>query len=70
VGNGDNLEEGFLADGATGSVFVLFWEAMAEPEVEAFSLLPGVRLKGLFLCLPCTMVFTVSFPVAVINGYC
>ena len=36
----------------------------------SFSLLPGVRLKGLFLCLPYTMAFTVLFPVVVINGYC
>jgi len=35
---------------------------------ESFSLLPRVRLKGLFLCLPCTVVFAVSFPVAVIDS--
>jgi len=38
--------------------------------VGSFSLLPGVRLKGLFLCLPCTVVFAVSFLVAVIDSYC
>ena len=27
----------------------------------SFSLLPGVRLEGLFLCLPCMVAFTVSF---------
>ena len=32
----DDLEEGFLADRATGGVFALFWEAMAVPEIEAF----------------------------------
>ena len=36
----------------------------------SFSLLPGVRLEGLFLCLPCTVAFTVSFPVVVINSHC
>ena len=36
VENGDSFEKGFLADGATKGVFALFWEAMAEPEVEAF----------------------------------
>jgi len=35
----------------------------------SFSLLPGVRLEGLFLCLPCIVAFTVSFPVAVIDGH-
>jgi len=33
----DNLEEGFLADGAAGDIFALFWETMAGPEMEAFS---------------------------------
>jgi len=32
----DDLEE-VLADEATRDVFALFWEAMAGPEVEAFS---------------------------------
>ena len=36
VGDRDNLEEGFLADKATKDRFVLFWEAVAELEVEAF----------------------------------
>ena len=36
----------------------------------SFSLLPGVRLKSLFLCLPCTMVFAVMFPVMVIDSHC
>ena len=36
VGNRDDLEEEFLADEATGDEFALFWEAMAELEVEAF----------------------------------
>jgi len=36
----------------------------------SFSLLLGVRLEGLFLCLPCTVAFTVSFPVVVINSHC
>ena len=32
----DDLEKGFLADEATEDVFVLFWETIAELEVEAF----------------------------------
>ena len=36
VGNGDGLEEGFLADKAARDGFALFWEAVTEPEVEAF----------------------------------
>jgi len=36
VGDGDGLEEGFLVDGAARGVFALFWEAVAELEVEAF----------------------------------
>jgi len=35
----------------------------------SFSLLPGVRLEGLFFCLPCTVAFAVSFPVAVIDSH-
>jgi len=33
----DGFKEGFLADGAARGVFALFWETMAELEVEAFS---------------------------------
>jgi len=36
AGDGDGLEEGFLADEAAGDGFALLWEAMTEPEVEAF----------------------------------
>jgi len=36
----------------------------------SFFLLPGVELEGLFLCLPCMVVFAVSFLVAVIDGHC
>ena len=36
----------------------------------SLSLLPGVRLEGLFLRLPCTVVFMVSFPVVVIDSHC
>ena len=36
VGDGDGLEEGFLADKATGDEVALLWEAMTELEVEAF----------------------------------
>ena len=36
VGNGDNLEEEFLANEAVGDIFALFWEAIAELEVEVF----------------------------------
>ena len=35
----------------------------------SFSLLPGVRLEGLFLRLPCTVAFTVLFPVVVIDSH-
>ena len=35
-GDRDGLEEGFLADEAAGDGFALLWEAMPEPEVEAF----------------------------------
>ena len=35
----------------------------------SFSLLPGVRLEGLFLRLSCTVAFMVSFPVAVIDSH-
>ena len=35
----------------------------------SFSLLLGVRLKGLFLCLSCMVAFAVSFLVAVINSH-
>jgi len=35
----------------------------------SFSLLLEVRLEGLLLCLPCTVAFAVSFPVAVINSH-
>jgi len=34
--DGDDLEKEFLVEEATGDVFVLFWEVMARPEVEAF----------------------------------
>ena len=36
VGGKDNLEEEFLADKAVGNRFVLFWEAVAGLEMEAF----------------------------------
>ena len=36
VGDGDDLEEGFLADRAARGVFALFWEAIVELEIEAF----------------------------------
>jgi len=35
AGNRDDFEE-VLVDEATGDMFVLFWEALAGPEVEAF----------------------------------
>jgi len=34
--DGDDLEEEFLVDGAAEGVFVLFWKAVTELEVEAF----------------------------------
>ena len=61
AGDGDGLKEEFLVDEAAGAEFALFWEAIAEPEM---------GLKGLFLHLPCMVMFTVSFPVAVINSHC
>ena len=36
VGDGDGLEEGFLADEAARDGFALFWEVVTELEVEAF----------------------------------
>jgi len=36
AGDRDGLEEGFLADEAARDRFALFWEAVTEPEVEAF----------------------------------
>jgi len=36
VEDGDDLEKGFLVDEATRDRFALFWEAVAELEVEAF----------------------------------
>jgi len=36
AGDGDDLEKGFLVDNAAGDGFVLLWEAVTEPEVEAF----------------------------------
>jgi len=36
VGDEDDLEEGFLADEAIKDKFALLWEAVTEPEVEAF----------------------------------
>ena len=36
AGDGDDLEERFLADEATRDGVVLLWEAMTELEVEAF----------------------------------
>ena len=37
VGDRDGLEKGFLADEAARDRFALFWEAVTELEVEAFS---------------------------------
>jgi len=37
AGNGDDLEEEFLADEAARDGFALFWGAVAKPEVKAFS---------------------------------
>jgi len=34
--DGDDLEEEFLVDKATGDRFALLWEAMTELEMEAF----------------------------------
>ena len=32
-------------------------------------MLPRMRLKGFFFCLPCMVVFMVTFPVVVINSH-
>ena len=37
VGDKGDLEKEFLVDEATRDGFALFWEAVAEPKVEAFS---------------------------------
>jgi len=36
----------------------------------SFPLLPGVRLKSLFLCLSCIITFVVIFTVVVIDRHC
>ena len=36
AGDREGLEEGFLADEATGDGFALLWEVVTELEVEAF----------------------------------
>jgi len=36
VENGDDLGKDVLADETAGDGFALFWEAVAEPEMEAF----------------------------------
>ena len=36
AGDRDGFEEGFLVDEAARDGFALFWEAVTEPEVEAF----------------------------------
>jgi len=61
-----DLEEELLADKAAEDGFALFQEAGGR----SFSLLLGVRLKGLFLCLSCMVVFVVLFPVVIIDSYC
>jgi len=37
AGDGDDLEVRFLVDEAAEDGFALLWEAVTEPEVEAFS---------------------------------
>ena len=37
AGDRDDFKEEVLADEAAGNVFALFWGAMVEPEVKAFS---------------------------------
>ena len=37
MGDRDDLKGKFLADEATGDGFALLWEAVTEPEVEAFT---------------------------------
>jgi len=64
------LEEGFLVDEAAEDGFFLALGGYDRTRDRSFSVLPRVRLKGLFLCLPCTVAFVVSFPVAVIDSHC
>jgi len=37
---------------------------------KSFHLFPRMRLKSLFLHLPCIVAFIVMFPVVVINSHC
>jgi len=37
AGDGDDLEEGFLADKAARNEFALFWKTTVGPEVKVFS---------------------------------
>ena len=37
AGDEDDLEKDVLVDEATRDKFVLFWKAVAEPEIEAFT---------------------------------
>jgi len=69
AGDGDDLEEEFLADEATRDEFALFWGAVAELEMEAFPCFRKVRLKGFFLCLSYIVAFVVLFPVVMIDGH-
>jgi len=48
AGDRSDLEEGFLADEAARGVFALFWEAMAELEVEAFPYFQKWDLRASF----------------------
>ena len=36
MGDGDDLEKGFLANKTVRNGFALFWEAVAVPEMETF----------------------------------
>ena len=47
IGNRDSLEKDVLADEVAEDRFILFWEAVAEPEVEAFLILRYLLIVAL-----------------------
>ena len=65
----DGLEEDVLVDKTGRDRFILFQDTNGMTGNRSFSLLLGVRLKSLFFCLSCIVVFTVTFLVVMINSY-
>jgi len=70
AGDKDDLEGEFFVDEATGDEICLVLGGHDGARGGSFFLLPGVRLEGLFLCLPCVVAFMVLFPVVVIDSHC